>query len=154
MFTGHSLGAGLAYTIASALAAGTDILTAADLPAGVTFGTPSWRHVLRRKSIPEPSVALANRRFVPLRDEWDPVPHAALADHGLLGTQCTWPSPEPLACKICFGPKAQSWACGACFMERHKYAHYIYTDVPGPKAACAPVDPGRPNARARVQSKL
>ena len=155
LFTGHSLGAGLAFALAAVTpppaappasptpASPTPVTRAVSASPAVAFAAPSWTRVVKRRAPhrPLPSPAAARLRFYALADEWDPVQRASSAAGGLLGTQCLWASPEPPACAACYAPplppNATSPACERCFALRHVFAHYIYVDVPGPRARCS-----------------
>lgn len=165
LFTGHSLGAGLSFLAAatssstsssasgsaSASTSATRITDGPPRPAGetvataVAFSSPAWVPVLARKA-PQtvlPSAAVMSSHWLALADEWDPVQRESVAAAGLRGTQCLWASPEPLACKLCYLGKAainiSRPSCRLCFGERHVYAHYLHTDVPGDRPRCAPL---------------
>lgn len=136
LFTGHSLGAGLAF----ALAAITRPTTAADTPAfspAVAFAVPP-----HGPHVPLPLGPEANSWLYALADEWDPVQRLAVSVAGWRGTQCLWRSPEPPACAECYarGPiNITRPPCALCFEQRHVYAHYLKVDVPGPRPRCAPL---------------
>jgi pimeloyl-ACP methyl ester carboxylesterase len=151
LFTGHSLGAGLAFASAAVAQAedaeGTVVPAAgarSDAPVVVAIAAPPWLPLVQRRAphAPLPSPASAQRRFWALADEWDPVQRQSVAQAGLLGTQCLWRSPEPPACTACYAAphfNQSSLPCIRCFETRHIYAHYLDVDVPGPRARCAPV---------------
>ena len=102
-------------------------------------------------------------RLYALADEWDPVQRSSVAARGLVGTQCLFASPEPAACAACYArPPPYNLtepACLSCFAQRHIYAHYVYTDVPGPRAVCRPLaarqagkaaEPSQPSGAAQL----
>ena len=82
---------------------------------------------------------------------------AAADARGLLGTQCLWTSDEVYSCTLCLSHtpiRFSSVACELCFKERHIYAHYLRTDVPGPRPACEGIaPPGEPEAEAVVMER-
>ena len=142
LFTGHSLGAGLALAIATVTPPKPEARDT--FSPAVAFAAPPWLPVLRRRAphVPLPAESAARTRLYALADEWDPVQRASVQAAGLRGTQCLWRSPEPPACAQCFATtpvNSSSIACTRCFELRHVYAHYINTDVPGPRALCKPI---------------
>ena len=141
LFTGHSLGAGLAFLMAASLSGGRATHTVS--PA-VAFSSPPWTEALIRKAphIALPSSAAMRSEWFALADEWDPVQREGYQRGGLLGTQCLWASSEPQPCKLCYISKVINLtrpSCRMCFAERHIYSHYIYHDVPGDRPRCSPI---------------
>ena len=135
LFTGHSLGAGLAFAVAAATSHD-------ELAPAVAFASPPWLGLIKRQHVPPPTPSEARRRFYALADEWDPVQRESIGQHGVMGTQCLWASPEPPTCKVCYAHtpfNASSLACLGCFAARHIYAHYLNVDVPGKRAVCKPL---------------
>lgn len=164
LFTGHSLGAGLAFlsaafftdTDAVASSRGRPVLShgaAADVLTNphpaiapcVAIASPPWlpafgRHAPHAKL---PPLAVVRSQWLALADEWDPVQKDSTAVGGLLGTQCLWSSPEPAACARCYTEPLPANlsrpTCRLCFEQRHVYAHYLEGDVPGKRAVCKDV---------------
>lgn len=138
LFSGHSLGAGLALAVAAMTPPAHD--RAASISPAVTFASPDWKHMLQRRAphVPLPSPASARTRFFATADEYDPVQRASVEGGGLIGSQCLWSSPMPPGCGPCFDRPVNLSrpACVLCFEARHIYAHYVYVDVPGPRALC------------------
>ena len=149
LFTGHSLGAGLAGALAAVTPPPPSTSSSGGVPpsfsVAVTFASPAWVRFLARRlpAVPLPSSPAAHARLYALADEWDPVQRESMATaDGLRGTQCLWSSPEPLTCKVCYASGAlnmSSPACLGCFEQRHIYAHYLHVDAPGPRASCKPI---------------
>jgi hypothetical protein len=143
LFTGHSLGAGLAMmmsVVAPALSPGVFDSSKVKWPA-VGFGTPAWLQPLRSRTGLSP-VAAAARPLFAIADAYDPVEAVAVRDHGLLGAVCRWgmDDPTPAACGPCFaqlrgGGAGSAVACGACFLQRHIFSHYL-ADLRGPRPSC------------------
>jgi hypothetical protein len=142
LYTGHSLGAGLAFAVA-AIEGGRNGSGAGELPPAVAFASPNWVNATQRRGVPLPRASAARRAFYALADEWDPVQRLSLAASGLAGVQCLWRSPEPPSCAKCYAHLPYNFStrpeCRLCFELRHVYAHYLEVDVPGPKAGCAPI---------------
>ena len=133
LFTGHSLGAGLALAMS--------VVTAQRVEewAAVGFASPAWVLALQHRTRQRPSAHEARRRLYALADEWDPVQRSASRAGGLLGTACLWQSTEPAACARCYAHATfnkSSVDCTQCFAQRHVYAHYLHVDVPGPRPTC------------------
>ena len=66
LFTGHSLGAGLAFAVAAAT------LTTSSLLPSPSLRRLGWVSA-KRQHVPPPTPSAARRRFYALADEWDPV---------------------------------------------------------------------------------
>jgi hypothetical protein len=133
LFTGHSLGAALASTMAAASPA------SAPLAPAVVFSSPDYVSPLRRRAPQQlPLPARAHGRMYALADAWDPVEHGAIVAGGLRGERCLWTSqPPPACCKTCFAHfDERSAACVDCLYQRHIYAWYLSTLVPGPRPSC------------------
>ena len=143
LFSGHSLGAGLAFGLAAITPPVRD--TSIPISPAVTFAAPEWVGVVKRRAphVPLPSSAAARTRFFAMADEYDPVQRQSVEHEGLIGTQCLWSSPLPAGCGPCWDrPVNMSRpACVACFISRHIYGHYVYIDVPGPRARCQLLPP-------------
>jgi len=130
LFTGHSLGAGLAMM--------TSVAGGSPRPC-VGFGTPPWLGPLRRRTGLSPS---ASSLLFAVADAYDPVEALAVRDRGLAGQVCRWGmrEPPPAACTTCFaglrrGGSSRSTPCDECFRERHIYAHYM-VELRGPRPDC------------------
>jgi hypothetical protein len=130
MFTGHSLGAGLAALVSNL---GNIFLDDCAPPnrGAVVFSTPGYVEVL----INNTGADLGDvdpRRLVVFADEWDPVFVGCnrSKDGGFLGYWCTWsdgpPSQSCITCDSTTGelPRDTS-ACNACMQERHVFSHYM-----------------------------
>lgn len=160
LFTGHSLGAGLAFLSAALLtdehaatanaaqAVGDDVAHTKKpvvVAPCVAIASPPWLLTLRRRAphTKLPPFATVRSHWLALADEWDPVQKDSAAVGGLFGTQCLWSSPEPAACALCFlkalPANMSRPTCRACFEQRHVYAHYVDKDVPGKRAVCQDV---------------
>lgn len=136
LFTGHSLGAGLALAAAVATA---ECAERRPRPA-VAFAAPPWLRILDRHGVPTPPQHTADRSLYALADEWDPVQAEAEQERGLAGTVCKWSSPKTVACAACFGHSrvnSSALGCASCFRQRHVYSHYLHVDVPGDRPRCA-----------------
>lgn len=141
LFTGHSLGAGLAFAVAAVLRSQSPH---SSLAPSVSFASPAWLLMLGRKAPhARPTPAETRRTFYALADEWDPVQRDSVHRAGIMGTECLWTSPEPAACAACYAQPSpingSTPACELCFAERHVYAHYLKVDVPGSRPACRDV---------------
>lgn len=132
LFTGHSLGAGLAMMMSVAAPASQPGVPAAEVKWPVVgFGTPAWLQPLLRRTGLSPGAAAARPLFA-IADAYDPVEAVAVRDHGLMGTVCRWGMDKPpsAACGPCFanlqgGGTGSAAACSACFLQRHIFSHYM-----------------------------
>ena len=126
MYTGHSLGAGLAMLMAAAAANATcGPPTAA---GAVVFSSPELYWAVSRRLSVGPATGLDLSRFAVLADWADPIYMAATASQfgGLLGRVCEWRDPKPLACELCnVTVEPPTLFCDACFAERHIFKHYV-----------------------------
>ena len=157
LFTGHSLGAGLAFLSAALLTdqngaavswedsiSDSTALTKVPLVVApcVAIATPPWLTTFRRRAprAKLPPLAIARSQWLAVADEWDPVQKNSAAAGGLFGTQCLWSSPEPAACALCYlkalPANLSRPTCRTCFEQRHVYAHYLERDAPGKRAVC------------------
>lgn len=150
-FTGHSLGAGLATLVASAIG-GT-------APA-IVFSSPPVRDNFLKLLGQAPAVLNITDRVLYLANSLDPVYHEAASLAGLPGRVCTWPPPATpsLACDRCFENQPgylhrEELACSMCFQQEHVYSTYFYKLLPGPRPSCGAVDVGprypQPTLRAQ-----
>lgn len=142
LFTGHSLGAGLALLVAAS--AGD---CAPPSAGAVAFASPPFLTALRTRTPTDPHAAPLSR-FVDLADHFDPVEYVATAAEGLYGVVCEWATREapPPVCAVCFAGhptrlNMSDVACVECFRQRHLFAHYVHGLVPGPPPICAPRNP-------------
>eukprot|EP00039_Didymoeca_costata_P005558 m.82460 g.82460 ORF g.82460 m.82460 type:complete len:536 (+) comp12872_c0_seq1:2287-3894(+) len=138
LYTGHSLGAGLASLVAIIRRYKLQDNSA----VSVAVSSPPLVQVLQdREHIPASSIS-SELNFI-LGNKYDPVFHFSQIDDGGIGNSstCTWipDGKEPLACFICFNephPKQSSLSCLDCFHEEHIFAKYYYTLIPGPRPSC------------------
>ena len=135
LFTGHSLGAGLAQMMASVADAETCVSPSAfgaTSAGAVVFSTPGYIHPLLNRT----NISVANldkKKFVELADRYDPVWAQCNISFqgGIAGHRCLWhDGNESAACVECESDPAKiSFSrpgCAACFLERHIFAHYLH----------------------------
>ena len=139
LFTGHSLGAGLATLVASSLGS-----------RAAVFSAPGLRGVLRNRTHTDPAQVGVDNVFV-LADVNDPVFQASRAElggEGSVGTSCTWSTVPGPACSSCYAPphplpNTSRADCASCFAQHHIFAHYLAL-VAGSDGTASP---GRPVCR-------
>ena len=149
LFTGHSLGAGLAVLVA-----------AADPDAvAVVFSSPAVADLMWSRLGRTAAALQVGRRVVYLANEFDPIFHEARQLQGLPGRVCVWGAraDTPAECRACFRDQPaflhrNTVACAACFEKQHIFANYYYTLLPGKRPQCGAPSAGssfpRPQLRA------
>ena len=126
LFTGHSLGAGLALLMAA---------TSRTYSAGaVVFSTPPMATTLVNRTGLNVS-SLDSSRYITMADANDPLVFEVNASAaGLPGQLCLWDgaAPRPADCADCFRHSVPGFnhlnltrpSCHSCFMAHHAYANY------------------------------
>ena len=128
IFTGHSLGAGMASLIAAAGHNGDCVPVNA---GAVVFSTPGYINTLLNRTNLTIS-DIDTRRFLVFADQYDPVwvgCHASF-EGGMIGRFCEWHNgTESLACITCEKDpqhiNLNSRDCLECQAERHAFSHYL-----------------------------
>lgn len=141
LYTGHSLGAGLACLSAAldgqGLVANASVQTSLMSPAAA-FSSPAWTGAFHRRTGVNASSLASHNRVYMLADEWDPVEGRAIQIAGsLVGQVCIYQTPPSPECTQCFRDHPlimQRPSCGGCFVRRHIYRHYLH-DLIGPTKA-------------------
>ena len=133
LFTGHSLGAGLAVLVASSLRS-----------RAVVFSAPGLRGVMRNRTHTDPERVTVDHVFV-LADVNDPVfqgSRAEIGGEGSVGTSCTWRTMPGPACASCYAPphplpNTSRADCESCFARHHIFAHYLALVAAPDRPLCA-----------------
>lgn len=129
LFTGHSLGALLAETVAAVRGS----------PA-VTFSAPPVLPVLRNRTAVPPS-SVGRWAVAALYAQYDPLRY--LSQHQLPGAVCTWPAADaPPGCQACEqGDKEVDLdrpECKQCFYETHVFKNYLDLVLSRMRPRCGP----------------
>lgn len=130
MFTGHSLGAGLALCVS---AMGNNPLNFGCAPpnaGAIVFSTPGYISTLMNRSSLDLALVSTDRALV-FVDQWDPIWVGCnnSVHGGFIGRLCEWQDGTPSsACVSCDSTPAElpmnSTACNECMLQRHSFAHY------------------------------
>lgn len=131
LFTGHSLGAGLAACVSSLGNLGffNNIGCAPSNAGAIVFSPPGYIGTLSNRTGVDLSL-LDAKRIVALADVWDPVWANCNASYagGVSALVCSWlvgsPSAECVACDT-FEVSSNSTDCDVCMIQRHIFSHYM-----------------------------
>jgi putative lipase involved disintegration of autophagic bodies len=147
LFTGHSLGAGLASLMGATqggmLLTGRPNTVALSATASCVLAFSSGNVstiLLNRSSVRSGSVNVSQVYI--LADRWDPVYRGSAGD--LDATVCLWASTETESCTTCYAKDEASddmdmekdEACDTCFLTHHIYAHYLELVASSARPTC------------------
>ncbi|CUG88782.1 lipase, putative [Bodo saltans] len=142
MFTGHSLGAGLAAVVSTLGNAALNFGCAPANSGAVVFSAPGYIATMMYRTSVDLSV-VDPYRVVTLVDRWDPVWVGCNASTrgGVMAQVCQWFFGVPsTACIECDSTPAElplnTSNCETCMMQRHAFFHYEQLRPISP--ACAP----------------
>lgn len=142
MFTGHSLGAGLAAVVSTLGNAPLNFGCAPPNAGAIVFSPPGYVATMMNRTAVDLS-AVDPYKVVTLADHWDPVwvgCNASL-NGGVLAQVCQWFYGEPsIACIACDAVPSElplnSTNCQTCLTQRHAFYHYEQLRPISP--VCAP----------------
>jgi hypothetical protein len=140
LFTGHSLGAGLASMLAlwpqATPGRGAARCIAPSSSGALGFAAPDFLSALQAR-VPNPALIMTDSalsRIAIFADAFDPVQGAALfrPSHGMVGQLWLWrdgADPPSTECLECFDvghvQSPQSLMCLVCMAQRHVFSHYV-----------------------------
>lgn len=143
LFTGHSMGAGLAVLVALG-----DCCNDRTFPS-LAFSTPPADTALSsRTCCAHPELKADPSLLLLLSDSDDPLFHESRGNLSGAATQCTWEDADPpLGCEVCYGPQ-EAWpvtthrpSCAQCFAQRHIFGHYLDLVASAAPPSCDVVEP-------------
>lgn len=144
LFTGHSLGAGLAAAVSSLGNIPFNLGCAPPNAGAIMFSPPGYIATLMNRSgvdlgLVDPTTIVA------LVDQWDPVWVGCNASlfGGLMGQVCQWYDGAPSAqCVACDAQPSElpmnTSNCQACMMQRHAFSHYLQLRTTPPVCSLGP----------------
>jgi hypothetical protein len=142
MFTGHSLGAGLAAVVSTIGNAALNFGCAPSNSGAIVFSAPGYISTMMARTSIDLSL-VDPYRVVTLVDRWDPVWVGCNASTrgGVMAQVCQWFYGVPsTACIECDATPAElplnTSNCETCMMQRHAFFHYEQLRPISP--ACAP----------------